>query len=127
MKNSTMFALVAAVALVAAALVGVGFAQLTTPNPTAVPNGQTVAPWCISENPEGAAPYCYNVTGTQTPYCYNATGTAPAYCANGAAAGYCASPQAQTGYTYGTPQGCHGYSAQGASQNWFGGMMGRGW
>ena len=111
MQKITIFGLVAAVALVAAALVGVGLAQLTTPTPTAVQ--QTLAPWCINGTPDGAAPYCYS-----------ATGTVPAYGANGIAAGYCAGPQAQ---------GCHGYGAQGAGQNWFGGMMGgrgmmgRGW
>jgi len=103
MNKITIFALVAAVALVAAALVGVGFAQLTNPTPTAVP--QTLAPWCINGNPDGGAPYRNN-----------ATGIVPAYGANGIASGYCAGPQ-----------------AQGAGQNWFGGMMGgrgmmgRGW
>ena len=110
MQKITIFALVAAVALVAAALVGVSFAQLTTPNPTAV--SQTLAPWCINNNPDVAAPYCYN-----------ATGTALACGANGIASGYCAGPQAQGAYGYGA-QGCHDYGAQGASQNWFGGMIG---
>ena len=109
MQKITIFALVAAVALVAAALVGVGLAQLTTPNPT------------VNGNPDVAAPYCYS-----------ASGTVPAYGDNGIASGYCAGPQAQDAYGYGA-QGCHGYGAQGAGQNWFGGMMGgrgmmgRGW
>ncbi|MGE5187448.1 MAG: hypothetical protein ACM3JE_00310 [Betaproteobacteria bacterium] len=119
MKKITIFALVAAVALVAAALVGVVFAQLSTPNPTAVP--QTLAPWCIYGNPDVAAPYGYN-----------ATGAVPFYGANGIVAGYCAGPQAQGVYGYGAQCG-YGYEAQGAGQNWFGGMMGgrgmmgRGW
>jgi hypothetical protein len=119
MNKITIFALVAAVALVAAALVGVGFAQLTTPTPTAVP--QTLAPWCINGNPDGGAPYRNN-----------ATGIVPAYGANGIASGYCAGPQAQGAFGYGA-QGCHGYGAQGTDQGWFGGMMGgrgmmgRGW
>jgi hypothetical protein len=119
MQKITIFALVAAVALVAAALVGVGLAQLTTPNPTAVQ--QPPAPWWINGNPDVSAPYCYN-----------ATGTVPAYGANGITTGYCAGPQAQSVYGYGA-QSCHGYGAQGVSQNWFGGMMGgrgmmgRGW
>ena len=111
MQKITIFALVAAVALVAAALVGVGLAQLTTPPPTAVQ--QTLAPWCINGNPDVVSPYCYD-----------AAGTVPAYGVNGIGAGYCAGPQAQ---------GAYGYGAQGAGQNWFGGMMGgrgmmgRGW
>ena len=111
MQKITIFGLVVVVALVAATLVGVGLAQLTTPNPTSVQ--QTPAPWDINGNPNGAAPYCYG-----------ATGTAPTYGPYGTAAGYCVGPQAQSGYAYG---------AQGAAQNWFGGMMGgrgmmgRGW
>jgi hypothetical protein len=119
MQKITIFGLVAAVALVAAALVGVGLAQLTTPTPTAVQ--QTIAPWCINGTPDSAEPYCYS-----------ATGTVPAYCVDGTAAGYCAGPQAQSAYGYGA-QGCSGYGAQGTGQGWFGGMMGgrgmmgRGW
>src|SRR5512147_3059498 len=111
MQKIAIFGLVVAVALVTAALVGVGLAQLTTPNPT--PVQQTPAPWYNNGNPNGGAPYCYG-----------ATGTAPAYCPYGTTAGYCAGPLAQSGY---------GYGAQGAGQNWFGGMMGgrgmmgRGW
>ncbi|HSQ48515.1 MAG TPA: hypothetical protein VLL96_02395 [Candidatus Deferrimicrobiaceae bacterium] len=71
MKKITIFALVAAVALVAAALVGVGLAQLTTPNPTAVP--QTPAPWCINGNPDVAAGYCAGPQA-QGAYGYGAQG-----------------------------------------------------
>jgi hypothetical protein len=112
MKNTTIIILTAAFALVAAALIGVTFAQLATPNPTAVQ--QTIAPWANNANPNGAVPYCYN-----------ATGVVPA-------AGYCVGPQAQNVYGY-SAQGCHGYGAQGTNQGWFGGMMGgrgmmgRGW
>ena len=129
MQKTTTIVLIAALALVAAALVGVTFAQTSTPNLT-----QTVAPWSI--NPNTAASYCHNGTGV-APYCNNGS------CINGncvnngivcaagncynTGVGYCAGPQTQ-----GANQACsqYGYGNQQEANAYQGGRMGncgRGW
>ncbi len=98
MQTKIVLAIVA-VALVAAALVGVTAAQLVntqTPIITVGPNGQVLPP-CVTANNGVVPPYCINGT-TGQPYCYaNSTGV---YCNNGIGAGIC-----QNG-------GCYGYAAQ---------------
>ena len=119
MKTKLILAIVA-VALCAAALVGVsaaqfGGAQYTT-NPTltqGVPpcanSAGVVQPYCINQTT--GEPYCYT-NGTYTGYCYNGAGVGGSYCGSGACNGY--------GY---------GYTAQNQNQNQYGygygaGMMG---
>jgi hypothetical protein len=116
MQKTTTIVLIAALALVAAALVSVTFAQTATPNPTANPT-QTVAPWCI--NPNTAESYCYNGTGTAAPYCYNNGTCINSNCVNNGAV--CASGcyNADTGYCAG-PQACNTYGAQGCGQYGYG-------
>ncbi len=115
--NTKIILAITAIALVAAALVGVTAAQFAnsqTPAATVGSNGQVLPP-CVTGNNGVLPPYCINST-TGTPYCYN-NGTG-VYCWNGAQAGYC-----QSG------QGCYGYGAQTQNQPQYGaGMMGRnGW
>jgi hypothetical protein len=115
MQKTTTIALITALTLVAAAFIGVTFAQTSTPNPTANPS-QTVAQWCI--NPDGTAPYCYNIDSTYPTGCCYGPGTT----------GYCAGPQGYSGYEaqafnqfdYGNQAG---YGYQGGRM----GNCGRGW
>jgi hypothetical protein len=116
MKTKLILAIVA-VALCAAALVGVSAAQFggaqNTTNPTQtqwVPpcanSAGVVPPYCINQTT--GEPYCY-LNGTYTGYCYDGTGVASGYCGSGACNGY--------GY---------GYTAQNQNQYAYGaGMMGR--
>jgi hypothetical protein len=118
MKTKLILAIVA-VALCAAALVGVsaaqfGGAQYTT-NPAqtqGVPpcaNSEgVVPPYCI--NATTGEPYCYQ-NGTYTGYCYNGNGVVGGYCGGGSCYGYGAQTQNQNQNQYG-----YGYGA---------GMMGR--
>ena len=106
---------IAAVALVAAALIGVTAAQLVntqTPIATVGSNGQVLSP-CVTANNGVVPPYCINGT-TGQPYCYsNGIGV---YCNNGIGTGIC-----QNG-------GCYGYAAQNQNQPQYGaGMMGNGY
>jgi len=116
MQKTTPIVLIGALALVAAALVGVTFAQIATPSPTATPS-QTVDSWCI--NPDSAAPYCYN----------NGTACATGNC-NNAGAGYCAGPQACNAYRANQDCSQYGYGSQQGANIYQGGRMGqcgRGW
>ena len=116
MQTKIILAIVA-VALMAAALVGVTaaqFANTQTPIATVGPNDQIVSP-CVTGNNGVLPPNCINST-TGEPYCYN-NGTG-IYCNNGYATGIC-----QNG-------GCYGYAAQNQNQNQYqygAGMMGNGY
>lgn len=118
MQKITVALAIVAASLAIAALLGITFAQLTTPNPTSTPVAPTATPWYIDPNTGATASYCPH-TGAQEGYCNNGTGTIPPNCQNGAASGNCAGPQTQGCHGYGAPQGCsqYGYGA---------GMMGRG-
>ena len=101
MQKTTIIVLIAVLALVAAALVGVAFAQLATPSPTVNPTNPTTAPWCANPNNGVSAPYCYNSTGTNIGY--------PAGC-----------------HGYGA-QGTNQYQGGGMMGGFGRGMIGRGW
>jgi hypothetical protein len=121
MKTKIILAVVA-VALCAAALVGVSAAQFggalyatnsvqTQGVPPCANSAGVVSPYCI--NATTGEPYCYQ-NGTYTSYCHNNTGIVGGYCGDGACYGY--------GY---------GYTAQNQNQNQYAygygtGMMGRG-
>ncbi len=113
--NTKIILAIAAVALVAAALIGVTAAQFATQTPaaTTAPNGQ-VAPPCVTGSNGVVPPSCIN-PATGEPYC----------CNNGTYTGYC------NGYDcYQNGQGCYGYGAQTQNQNqvqYGAGMMGRNW
>ena len=65
MQTTRIIVFIAALSLVAAALAGVAFAQLTTPNTPSTPySSQTTEPWCISGNPQATAPYCFSNSAT---------------------------------------------------------------
>jgi hypothetical protein len=108
--NTKIILATVAIALVAAALVGLSTAQLANQTPTATPNSQ-IQPPCITSN-NGAIPqYCINAA-TGEPYCAN----------NGANTGYC-----QNNANSGCNQNAYGYGYCGQVQNQpqFGnGMMG---
>jgi hypothetical protein len=111
--NTKIILAIAAVAVVAAALVGVTAAQFTntqTPITTVEPNGKIQPPYITSNN-DVLPPNCINST-TGEPYCHNKdTGL---YCNNGNQVGYC-----QNG-------DCYGYDAQNQNRNQYGtGMMNR--
>ena len=128
MKTKIILAIVA-VALCAAALVGVsaaqfGGAQYTTnpvqtqvASPCANSEG-VVPPYCI--NATTGEPYCYT-NGTYTGYCYN-NGIADGYCGGAGCNGYgyTAQNQNQYGYGYGAGmmggRGSGGYSCMGRSR-----------
>lgn len=113
MKTKIILAIVA-VALCAAALVGVSAAQfggaqnITNPTQTQVVppcanNVGVVPPYCI--NATTGEPYCY-VNGTYTGYCYNNNGVVGGYCGRGGCYGYGYPSQNQNqnqyGYGYGS-------------------------
>ncbi len=118
MKTKLILAIVA-VALCAAALVGVSAAQfggaqnITNPAQTQVVppcanSAGVVPPYCI--NATTGEPYCYQ-NGTYAGYCWNNTGVVGGYCGDGGCGGY--------GYGYGA-------QAQTQTQNQYGGgMMGQ--
>jgi hypothetical protein len=115
MNNTKIILAIAAVALVAAALIGITaaqFADTQTQIATVGSNGQ-VQPPCVTGNNGVLPPNCIN-SSTGEPYCYNNdTGI---YCNNGNQEGYC-----QNG-------GCYGYEAQNQNQPQYGaGMMGNGY
>ena len=126
MQKTTTIVLIAAFALVAAALIGVTFAQTATPNPTSTPS-QTVAPWCINPNkpksPTAIMAQAPHLTATTTEHMHhNGAVCASGNCYN-ADAGYCAGTQACN--TYGA-QGCgqYGYGQQDTNV-YQGGRMGQ--
>ena len=108
MNKATVILAIVGVALVATALIGITYAQLATPNPTATPANPSAAPWCINGNPDVSAPYCYNGTN-QYSYRYNGDGY-----------GF-----GCHGYRYGTQGNSHYQYGGGMTGRW--GMHGRGW
>lgn len=115
MKTKFILAIIA-VALCAAALVGVSAAQFGGAQYTTNPSQTQVVPPCA--NNEGVVPpYCINAT-TGEPYCYqNGTYTGNCYSGNGVVGGYC------------DGGGCNGYGYAAQNQNQYScgigaGMMG---
>jgi hypothetical protein len=114
MNKVAVILAIVGIALLATALIGITYAQLATPNPTATPANPSATPWCINNDSDVSAPYCYNNTDSASPYCYNSTNQY-SYRYNG------------DGYGF----GCHsyGYEAQETDQYQYGcgGMHGRIW
>jgi hypothetical protein len=130
MKTKLILAIVA-VALCAAALVGVSTAQFggaqNTTNlnvnqvvPPCANSAGVVPPYCINQTT--GEPYCY-VNGTYTGYCYNNVGIVGGYCDGagcyGYGYGYTTQNQNQNQYGYG-----YGASMMGRSNGGYG-CMGR--
>jgi hypothetical protein len=122
MKTKLILAIVA-VALCAAALVGVSAAQfggtqnITNPAQTQVVppcanSAGVVPPYCINQTT--GEPYCY-VNGTFTGYCHNNAGIVGGYCAGGGCYGYGfgSTAQNQNQYAYGYGAGMMGRSSVG--------------